>query len=91
MMTASRERGASCSSCRAPVFYAVNEKTGNAAPIDAGQDPDGIIVLKPGTDPLEYRVLTKVERTDPAFADVPRFTSHFATCRHADRHRPQRR
>jgi hypothetical protein len=55
----------------------LHSATGRAAPIDAAPDVRGNIVMEPGG---RYRVLAAGE--EPA-ADVPRYTSHFASCPHA--------
>ena len=77
-----------CSSCGAPVTWAVHVDTRRRSPIDADPSEDGNIVFvhEPGMggDP-EYRLLSKAETAEPATA--PRFSPHFATCPNAKQHR----
>jgi hypothetical protein len=81
-----------CRSCRAPIVWAVNERTKKRAPIDAEPVEDGPVYFThnpgDGGDP-EYRVLTKEQRS----AGVPGFlhTNHFQTCPNAAQHVKDRR
>lgn len=71
-----------CSSCKRDIFWRVHVVTGKPAPLDAQPVDDGNIVLDDGET---YRVLTKAERA--TVVDIPRYTSHFATCPTARQHR----
>lgn len=85
-----------CSSCRAPIRWAVHETTGRRMPLDPTPVADGNVVV------VEWR---NVEQTRGAYA-LPvigvgakalgraatgyRYTSHFATCPNAKQHRRDR-
>lgn len=74
---------ATCRSCGAPVIWAVTAATGSRMPVDAEPDEDGNLLLSLDNPPVAQVV-------DPAqlvMDDGKRFTSHFATCPHADQHR----
>ncbi len=92
-----------CRSCNAPIWFGLTAKNKrmpmNLAPTEDGNvivDQDMKLLDKlasayagdgPPPDGCRVRVLTKGEAVDP---DVPRYTSHFATCPRADRHRRPR-
>ena len=73
---------ARCSSCNAPIEWTTSATTGKAMPIDAEPHPDGNIVLRDGQAVVLGRAALEVQP-----ADVPRFKSHFATCKFAATHR----
>lgn len=81
-----------CGSCRAPVLWA-RTLAGKPMPVDAGPDPRGRATLW-WDDLDEPRVL--VGRDNPPSPagwermDSQTYTSHFATCPNAERHRRQR-
>lgn len=91
-------KATTCKSCRAPVFFAINETSGKREPIDLEAREDGNIEVVGKTrrvlddDSVDetpvVRHLKKGEvDTLPGF-DIPdRYVSHFATCPDADRHR----
>lgn len=85
-MTEGRGR---CRSCGAEVIWAIHERTGKTAPIDARPVPDGSIVLLPLTmfGETPYRILGLAERTTPG--DNDRYTPHYQTCPDARRYREQ--
>lgn len=73
-----------CRSCGAPIRW-VKTMHGRNHPIDAMPVPDGDWVLRPsamGTLMVRYTLIQ---------GDAERYTSHFATCPNADRHRRPRR
>lgn len=73
-----------CRSCKAPIVWAVTEKTGKAIPVDAEATPDGNIVLTAGAGSPVAHVLTA---DDGPVDPEARFRSHFATCPNASTHR----
>ncbi len=79
---------ATCRSCGASIVWAVNDRTGKQAPIDAAPAEDGPVVFthEPGNggDP-EYHVLTKDERAAGVAAE--RYTNHWQTCPTREQHR----
>lgn len=85
-----------CSSCGASIWWALSFTTGRRMPVDAEPSPDGNVLLaesKPDGTP----VVRVVGKTPPGegpdlFGAVPgpRYTSHFATCPHANQHRRTR-
>lgn len=83
---------ASCSSCRAEIVWAVNEKSGKREPIDAGPVSNGNIEIVASGEDDEGRshVVIRHLKGDelPLFGDAPpRYISHFATCPDAKTHR----
>lgn len=68
-----------CRSCKAPVIWALTEQ-GNSMPIDQDPVEGGSIKLEPGHPPIA-RVVPKAEREGLLY------TSHFARCPYAERHR----
>lgn len=91
-----------CRSCHAAIWFGLTAK-GKRMPMDPAPSDSGNVVLDrleqamdqlaganedgPGKAEPHVRVLRKGEVVDP---DVPRYTSHFATCPKADRHRRPR-
>jgi len=86
-----------CSSCGAQIFWCVSA-TGKSMPLDCRPDPLGLLVLRepegeiPGLEcyeepmrALHVSALRKAGETVPESAE--RYTSHFATCPNAARHR----
>lgn len=75
-------QGPVCRSCGAPIRWA-RTRAGKAVPLDAEPADDGNVVLQEdGT----ARVLTR-RQMDGGGVAAPRYTSHFATCPDAARHR----
>lgn len=82
-----------CSSCRAPIRWAVHETTGRRMPLDPSPVADGNVVV------VEWRETSGVfalpvigvgaKALDRAVTRY-RYTSHFATCPNAKRHRRDR-
>ena len=69
-----------CRSCKAPVRW-VKTIGGKKHPLDARPTPEGEWVVQPS-------VMGEVMlRATPMNGGEERFTSHFATCKHADQHR----
>jgi hypothetical protein len=68
-----------CTSCTASIFWTRTE-SGARMPVDYEPDPAGRVIIVNG----RARFLRKDETPPATFA---RFTSHFATCPHAARHR----
>ena len=71
-----------CDSCGAPIRW---ERTVRGKPIPL--DPE------PGTDAhlfIRSDGLVADDRSHPAWADAPRFETHFATCPNANKHRKPR-
>ena len=89
-----------CRSCRAPVWFAINDRTGNKMILDDQTYPDGnvVIVGSNGTDAVVH-VLTKkeVDASAPALPglapvdvpldDKPRYKDHHVTCPDRDKWR----
>jgi hypothetical protein len=69
-----------CRSCRAPVMWLDNVKTGKRAPIDAEPVPHGNIVVLDGG---QYNTLATSERLEAAAEGVPLHLNHFVTCEQA--------
>lgn len=64
-----------CRSCRAPIDWRVNLRTGRPAPIDADPVPDGdVLVMADG----RHSVIGRADPTPPA--DMLRFKNHWSTC-----------
>lgn len=80
-----------CRSCRAPIRWAVTT-AGRRMPLDLEPVPDGNVVIEGEKDGVPVvRVLHRDEQPALFEADQPeRFTSHFASCPDADRHRRPR-
>lgn len=83
----SQARTEKCRSCGAAIRWA-HTANGRTMPIDAEPTPDGNVTYtgRPVTnDRGVTRPGVRVEGTAPLFDDgEPRYTSHFATCPHAD-------
>lgn len=91
-----------CRSCGSPIWFGLTVKN-KRMPMDLAPVEDGNVIVDqdmklldrvasayagaPPPDGCRVRVLTKGEAVDP---DVPRYSSHFATCPKADRHRRPR-
>jgi hypothetical protein len=74
-----------CRSCRARIFWA-RTTTGKMMPIDPVQDENGLITLT--REEGQVAPLATVHGKDkPPPDSVPRYTSHFATCPAAGKHR----
>ena len=69
-----------CRSCGAPITWAITDQ-GRRIPLDAKPNPAGNIRL----DLTHAHILTKSDNYNG-----PRYTSHFATCPNADKHRRPR-
>jgi hypothetical protein len=93
---------AACDGCRAPILWAVNDRTGNRHPVNATPDPAGNIALTAdgntyhvfSTEVLrmldgEAPLITSREATAELaeWGNLPRYTSHFATCPASDVYR----
>jgi hypothetical protein len=70
-----------CRSCGAEIRWAVSMSTGRRMPIDAEPTPDGNVLLHPGGG------ATVLAAGVPVPVGRSRYTSHFATCPHANTHR----
>jgi hypothetical protein len=66
-----------CRSCRAPVMWLDNAKTGKRAPIDRDPVPTGNIVVLGGG---QYQTLGTAERVEAAAEGVALHLNHFITC-----------
>jgi hypothetical protein len=82
-----------CSSCEAPIVWAMHASTGNTSPFDAEPAELGLWELSRTSD---YDVIARyvgprASSADPLFADpatLPgRYSPHFATCPNAKQHR----
>ncbi len=73
-----------CRSYSAPITWVVTTH-GKAMPLNREPDPDGRIVLDMPSDPREAPTARVLKRD--VQAPMPRFTSHFASCKFADLHR----
>jgi hypothetical protein len=71
-----------CKSCGAPIVWAVSSK-GRALPLDPEPSPKGNLSLDSGTPP-------KARVVQPHGLEGPLYTSHFATCPNAKKHRRKR-
>ncbi len=77
-----------CNSCAGFIIWGISSKTGKRIPIDEAPTIDGTLRVQhcPGTSPLVFW-----PKEDPPFELLPgKFTSHFATCPYADKHRRAR-
>jgi hypothetical protein len=74
-----------CKRCGDPVVWAVTE-AGKRMPVDLEPTEGGTIELTPGRRPAAI-VHSKQAAAAAAASGTPLRTSHFATCRRADRHR----
>lgn len=70
-----------CQSCKQRIMY-LTTVNGKQMPVDSLAYIDGNLVVEPGTETV--RVIKKDEIITP---EIPRFKSHFATCRFANRHK----
>lgn len=78
---------ATCSSCHAPILWAVAEATGRSMPLNAAPDPvDGNVEVIPGAAGARLPT-ARVHAQRPMFTEHPTHTSHFATCPYAADHR----
>jgi hypothetical protein len=73
-----------CSSCGAEVAW-TRTRTGKRMPLDPHPRADGNVIVDVATD-----TAIVLAPGTPMPVGVPRFTSHFATCPHADQHRRTR-
>lgn len=89
-------RSPRCSSCHRPILWALTTE-GNRIPLDPTPGPDGKIILT-GRDDDGVMIVRVIKKNDPAFEpslfdekpaghDGLRWTSHFATCPNANKHR----
>lgn len=93
---------ADCKSCRRPITWVVVAKSGKKMPIDRDPVADGNIVLTGEKDTATGADLVAYEKQplpaagdrvafpmigEPSTTSRPRYTSHFATCPDADKHR----
>ena len=77
-----------CKTCGARIAWVKTEATGKSMPLDAESVPDGNVVLRGGR--AHVFALGGAEEAAVAATHVPRFVSHFSTCRDADEHRRAR-
>jgi hypothetical protein len=83
---------AACRSCGAAVIW-TRTAAGKAMPVDAEPVDGGNVLLSRGPADVGIPTATVVgKRVQPSIFgdDSPRYTSHFATCPHADTHRRPR-
>lgn len=73
-----------CRSCLQPIIWAVTE-AGKRQPLDRDPDPDGIVIAY--QDPLGGWHSRALPNDQPVLPPWKRYTTHFATCPHADEHR----
>jgi hypothetical protein len=82
-----------CESCGAWIFWAVTE-AGKRIPLDSSETKDGNIVVEFSREKNQYiaHVLKKDEVPQPLSGSwaSARFTSHFATCPNAAKHRKKK-
>lgn len=86
-----------CRSCGAAIWWGITA-AGKAMPIDVEPTADGNVVRTGQMLPSrngDYLPEVEVRAVEPQPFDAPednapRFTSHFATCPHADEHRRAR-
>lgn len=84
---------AECASCKAPIVWVINAKSGTREPIDPEPRDDGNIEYvgqvdtEQGSVP-QIRHLLKGEAESPTLFEPPaRYVSHFSTCPSAAQHR----
>lgn len=83
-MTAPTWQVEQCSTCAAPIIWAVTERA-RPMPIDAQPTKGGNVLLRPrGSDMQPLAVLLPVAKQ---FGHTNLRTSHFATCPQANQHR----
>ena len=70
-----------CRSCVQPIIWTLTQR-GKKMPVDAEPDPLGTFILefRDGDEPTSVYVGNRD-------TDDDRYTSHFSTCPHADKHR----
>jgi hypothetical protein len=68
----------SCQSCKKPIIWLKNARTGSVNPIEAAPSPDGNLVIDRAN--ARYRVATAAEKTLAAATGKNLYISHFATC-----------
>jgi hypothetical protein len=78
-----------CRSCGAPILW-VRTTHARALPLNVDEDPEGIVTLRERAREADrflgpLAVVHSVKNPPPA--GVARYTSHFATCPNAARHR----
>lgn len=75
-----------CSTCKAPVLWAVTAATGARIPLEPEPSPKGNLRLeeRPGKSPLAHVVEPLLD------APGPRYRAHFVSCPDAARHRRTR-
>ena len=71
-----------CRTCGHQIFWAVTTN-GRRMPIDAEPRAEGNVVLLGG----KAHVIANADQTPE---ELPRYVSHFATCKDADQHRNRR-
>lgn len=81
---------ATCRSCGKPIVWATTVH-GKAMPVDAAPTENGNVVLTPSPVGPTAEIASAELRATAEGIGVPLYTSHFATCRFADRHRKRGR
>lgn len=76
---------AQCRSCKAPILWLRSATSGKPMPVDAEPSPEGTI-LRTGPNGELARVIRAGDAVD---SSQPRYTTHWATCPHADQHRKE--
>jgi hypothetical protein len=76
-----------CSTCGAPIVWTITTRL-RSMPVDAQPDPDGNVLLTPGLPGGQPRA--EVIGNPARLFGRTAYTSHFARCPQADRHRRPR-
>jgi hypothetical protein len=71
---------AQCSTCHAPIRWAVFAASGRRAPLDYEPSPDGNLMVIGQSNGVPLIAIADTE-------DGPLYKNHFATCPQADEHR----
>lgn len=75
-----------CRTCKAPVFFAKNEKTGRNMILDEQPTREGNVIVVQGShsEGDTARVYGNAAAAAIAYPDAPRFIDHHATCPDAE-------
>lgn len=79
-----------CSSCGAAIFWAISVN-GNRVPINAEPDEDGNVLVMQSRSNPDNKKCTVLTRACEKMPGRRYFTSHFATCVNAAKHRRVRK
>lgn len=81
--TRKERRMSSCRSCRQEIFW-LPTTTGKKMPVNPDPDPRGLVAVSDNNGRGEIAIVLP---TAGHHTNMPRYTSHFATCPNSDQHR----